>query len=229
MVLSIFTLRVILYMTLESSYSTPCANIMTSPGDTIIDSPMCSFSDAMITIACFPGTLFVTYCSYRLRLSCLVSSVLRPVGQRRSWAFTISSETRWGGQPLSLKALLMMACRTESGVDIIPPHLLTRAGLRLESQRTVWMAFSVSSELPRPPQTADARILRTISFRIRISRFWSWSCISSWSTLDVSSSIWSDFSWMIRWSSRTQLCCGTSSGGTPKPHPWSQDTGRFGL
>ena len=182
-----------------------------------------------MTIACFPGTLLVTYCSYRLLFNCLVSSVLNPVGQRLSWAFTISSDTRWGGQPLSLSARLMMACSTESGVDIIPPHLLTRAGLRVDNQRTVWMAFSVSSELPRPPHTADARMLRTISLRMRISRFWSCNWISSWSTFDTNSSICSDLCLIMRWSSRTQLCWGTSSKGTTKPHPCSHDTGRFGL
>ncbi len=210
------------------SYSTPCANIITKPGDTIIASPICSFSEAIITIACFPGTLLVTYCSYLLRFICLVSSVLSPVGHLRSWALAISSVRRCEGHPLSPSARLMMACRTASGVEIIPPHLLTRADLRVDSHRTVWIAFSVSSVLLRLPQT-EVRMLRTISLRIRISRYWSFSCSSRLSTLLTSSSTRSDFSLRSLCSSWTQLCLGTSSNGTTKPHPLSQGTGLLGL
>ena len=61
-------------------YSMPCAKIITRPGSKVIDSPICSFSQAMITTACFPGILLQTYCSYRRRFNCRVSSVLNPGG-----------------------------------------------------------------------------------------------------------------------------------------------------
>lgn len=46
------------------SHSTPCANIITSPGSTIISSFICWFSQEITTTACLPGngifTLLIT-------------------------------------------------------------------------------------------------------------------------------------------------------------------------
>jgi len=73
-----------------------------------------------------PGMRLQTKLSKTRRLSCRTSSVLRPGGQRLSCEFSISSVTMAAGQPESTSARLMTDCRTESGVEIMPPQRVTR-------------------------------------------------------------------------------------------------------
>ena len=117
---------------------------MMIPGSNIMSSLIWVLSHAMTTTACLLGILLQTYCSYCLRFICLVSKVNKPGGHLRSCAFDISSFKIWSGHPHSARARWIMACKTASGVEIIPPQRVTRALGSPAAQRTIsssWIWF----------------------------------------------------------------------------------------
>ena len=54
-------------------------------------------------------------------------NVFNPAGHFLSWAFSISSINRLGVHPMLVKLCRTAACRIVSGVEIMPPHIVTRA------------------------------------------------------------------------------------------------------
>lgn len=137
------------------------------------------------------------------------------------WNSKISINIHWATDQslLSVTIVVQLTCSESSGVEIIPPHRLTRArGKELAHRNT--SSLSIWSAIARIAgfETRIARIKSLIKLSSRLSslivRFW--SVISVLRSDNFCCWLWHN----VR-NSRTQLCAWNSSFGIINPHPFS--------